>query len=176
MSTSETPQTLTEKGKEAFEAGQYEEAVQAFQSAAQAYAALHDEPRAAELKNNLSVSLLKMGKAQQALEAVLGTDEVFQRAGDPERQGMALGNQAAALEALKRYDEALAAYERSAQLLAEAGAGDLRALVLRSMAAIKLKRGRLNEAAFTMLGALEAKQRLSLFDRLLRFILRLGQR
>lgn len=175
MSIPETPQALTEKGKEAFEAGQYEDAVQAFQSAVQAYAALRDEINTAEAKNNLSVSLLKIGRAQQALEAVLGTEEVFQRAGDSKRQGMALGNQAAALEALKRYDEALAAYEHSARLLAEAGEGDLRAIVLKSMAGIKLKRGRLNDAALTMIGALEAKQRLSLFDRLLRFILRLGQ-
>jgi tetratricopeptide (TPR) repeat protein len=167
---------LGEAGKQAFEEGLYDEAVQKFQEAADGYASLKDELNAAEMKNNLSVALLKTGKAQAALEAVLGTEQVFAQANDVKRQAMAFGNQAAALEALKRWDEALAAYDRSAELFAQAGEGDLRALVLKSAAAIKLRRGKVTESAFKMIGSLDAKDKPSIFERLLRSILRVVQR
>jgi tetratricopeptide (TPR) repeat protein len=176
MSTESELQELAQNGKLAFEAGNYESAAGKFEGAAAGYISLKDEVSAAEMKNNLSVTLLKMDRAQEALDAVLGTDGIFAGAHDLKRQGMALGNQAAALEALKRFDEALDAYERSAQLFADAGEGDLRSMVLKSAAAIKLKRGKVAESAFKMIGSLEAKDKPSLFDRILKFLLRLIQR
>jgi tetratricopeptide (TPR) repeat protein len=176
MITTSDLATLGEAGKQAFEEGQYDVAVQKFQEAADGYASLGDKLNAAEMMNNLSVALLKTGKAQAALEAVLGTEQVFADANDVKRQGMAFGNQAAALEGLKRWDEALAAYDRSAGLFAQAGEGDLRALVLKSAAAIKLRRGKVSESAFKMIGSLDAKDKPSIFERLLRSILHLVQR
>jgi tetratricopeptide (TPR) repeat protein len=176
MATVSELQKLSENGKQAFEAGEYESAAAIFENAAQGYTSLNDHVNAAELKNNRSVALLKMGKAQEALDAALGTQEVFAQARDLKRQGMAIGNQAAALEALKRYDEAYAAYEQSAGLFAQAGEGDLQSLVLKAAAGIKLKRGKVAESAFKMIGSLEAKDKPSLFDRILKFILRFIQR
>ncbi len=145
MATVSELQKLSSNGKQAFEAGEYESAADLFENAAQGYSALNDQVNAAEQKNNKSVALLKMGKAQEALDATLGTQEIFVQAGDLKRQGMAVGNQAAALEALKRFDEAYAAYEQSAGLFAEAGEGDLRSMVLKAAAGIKLKRGKVSE-------------------------------
>ncbi len=176
MATASELTKLGEEGKQAFEAGQYEPAVQKFQAAADGYAALNDKVNAAEMMNNLSVALLKLGRGQAALDAVLGTEQVFARANDVRRQGMAFGNQAAALEALKRWDDALAAYERSAELFGQAGDGELRSIVLKSVAAIKLRRGKVSESAYKMIGSLEAKDKPSLFERLLRSILRVIQR
>ncbi|HEX8992161.1 MAG TPA: hypothetical protein VF784_10840, partial [Anaerolineales bacterium] len=105
-----------------------------------------------------------------------GTEQVFAGGGDLKREAMAIGNQAAALEALKRWDEALVAYDRSAQLFSEAGEGDLRAMVLKSAAAIKLRRGKVADSAFKMIGSLDAKDKPSLFERLLRSVLRIIQR
>ena len=167
---------LSEDGKLAFEAGQYQNAASIFGNAAQGYASLNDEVNSAEMKNNQSVALLKIGRAQEAFDAARGTEEVFARAGDLKRQGMAMGNQGAALEALKRFDEALAAYERSAQLFAEAGEGDLRSMVLKSAAGIKLKRGQVTDSAFRMIGSLESKDKPSIFERVLKFLIRLVQR
>ena len=176
MSTNTDPKTLNEQGKEAFQSGQLEAAVDSFRAAVEAYAATHDHLNAAESKNNLSVALLQLGKSQESLDAALGTDELFAKAGDLKRQGMAIGNQAAALEALKRFDEALAAYEHSASVFAEAGEGDLRAMVLKSAAGIKLKKGKVSESMFKMIGSLEAKQNPSIFDRILRALLHFVQR
>lgn len=169
-------QKLSEEGKQAFAAAQYDLALGKFEKAAEGYALLNDKLNAAEMKNNQSVALLKLGREQAALDAALGTDEIFASANDLRRQGMALGNQAAALEALKRWDEALATYDRSAEVFAQAGAGDLRAVVLKSAAAIKLRRGKVSESAFKMIGSMEAKDQPSLFERVLKSLLRFVQR
>ena len=176
MVTASEMKKLGDEGKQAFESGQYETAAGMFDNAAQGYASLNDSSGAAEMKNNLSVALLKLGRWQAALDVVIGTDQDFARAGDVKRQGMALGNQAAALEALKRWDEALAAYEQSAGFFADAGEGELRSMVLKSAAAIKLRRGKVGESALKMIGSLEAKDKPSLFERVLKFILRFAQR
>ena len=165
---------LAEDGKRAFEAGKYEAAADLFAQAGGGYADLNDKVNAAELKNNLSVALLKLHRNQDALDAALGTDEVFGEIGDTRRQGMAVGNQAAALESLGRLDEALTAYERSAQLLAEAGEGDLQSQVIKAIAAIQLRQGKLSESGIRMIGALEAKRHPSIFERLLRFFVRVA--
>jgi tetratricopeptide (TPR) repeat protein len=164
------PAELAEEGKRAFEKRQYERAAALFREAAEGYTLGRNGLLAAETKNNLSVALLKGGKAQEALDAALGTDQVFAGANDVKRQAMALANQASALEALERVEEAIGLYERSAELFSQAGEGDMRALVMKSAAALKLKTGKIAESAFKMMGALEAKQKPSLFERLLKFI------
>ena len=167
------PLQLTEQGKQAFENQDYDQAAKIFSQAVSAYEALNDATNAAEMKNNLSVALLQAGDAQAAYEAAAGTDEVFAKAGDVNRQAMAFGNQASALEALKKFDEALQAYERSAELFAEAGNGDMRSLVLQSAAAIKMRRGKMIDSALSMIGSVESTSKPNLLQRFLRFLVRL---
>jgi tetratricopeptide (TPR) repeat protein len=168
-----TPVELDEKGKNSFQNADFEEAADFFRQAAESYALAKEEALAAEMKNNMSVALLQAGKPQEALDAALGTDKVFESAKDVKRQAMAFGNQAAALEALGRYAEALALYERSAELFAQVNEADMRSMVLKSAAAIKLKTGKLTESAFTMMGSLNAKKELTFFERIIKFFLRL---
>lgn len=166
------PAQLAEQGKQAFRNKQFDESAELFRQAAEGFSLGRNGLLAAEMKNNMSVALLQAGKAQESLDAALGTELVFAGAKDIKRQGMALGNQAAALEALNRFDEAIAAYERSAELFAEAGEGDLRAMVMKSAAAIKLKTGKITESAFKMMGSLDAKENPGFFERILKFFLR----
>ncbi len=166
------PAELAEQGKQAFKNKKFEEAAELFNRAAEGFTLVHAGLLAAEMKNNMSVALLQAGKPQEALDAALGTDTFFEGVKDIKRQGMAFGNQAAALEALNRYDEAIIAYERSAELFAQAGEGDLRAMVMKSAAGIKLKTGRITESAFKMMGSLDVKENPSIFERILKFFLR----
>jgi len=166
------PVQLAEQGKQAFADKNFDQAVSLFTEAASAYAAQDDAINAAEMKNNLSVSLLQVGKAQEAYQAAVGTEEIFASAGDLKRQAMAFGNQAAALEALKKLDQALEAYERSAALFAEAGETEMRSMVLQSAAAIKLKRGKMVDSALSMIGSVETTKKPNLMQRFLKFLLR----
>ena len=166
------PAQLAEQGKQAFKDKKFDEAAELFRQAAEGYTLGNAALLAAEMQNNRSVALLQAGRAQESLDAAMGTDIVFAGAKDSLKQGMAFGNQAAALEALNRFEEALAAYERSAELFAEAGDGDLRAMVMKSAAAIKLKSGKVTESAFKMMGSLDAKDNPGFFERILKFFLR----
>ncbi len=166
------PDQIAAQGKNAFEHKKFDEAAEFFRQASEGYTMGRAGLMAAEMKNNMSVALLQAGKPQEALEAALGTDQIFQSAKDIKRQGMSLGNQAAALESLNRYDEAIATYERSAELFAQAGEGDLRSMVMKSAAAIKLKTGKITESAFKMMGSLDVKENPSFFERILKFFLR----
>lgn len=167
------PHQLAEEGKRAFAAGHYAEAARLFEEASRGFALGRDGLHAAEMDNNLSVALLKDNHPQQALDAAAGTDKIFESSGDAIRQAMALSNQAAALEALKRLDEALPLYERAAELFEQRGEKDMRSMVLKSIAAIRLKQGKLEAAGMEMLGSLGAVEKPNLLQRILRFILRL---
>lgn len=166
------PHQLDAEGKRAFENKDFEKAAEFFQQAAEGYTLGRSNLMAAEMQNNRSVALLQTGKAQEALEAALGTDDIFAGANDIKRQAMALGNQAAALEGLNRLDEAVEKYERSAELFGQVNEGDLRAMVMKSAAAIKLKTGKITESAFKMMGSLDVKQNPGFFERILKFFLR----
>jgi tetratricopeptide (TPR) repeat protein len=166
------PDQLAEQGKQAFINKGFDEAIKLFNQAAEGYALSHEALMTAEMQNNMSVALLQAGRPQESLTAALNTDQVFADEKDLKRQGMALGNQAAALEALKRYDEAIEKYDLAAQLFSQTGEGDLRALVMKSSAAIKLKTGRVTDSAFKMMGSLDAKDHPSIFERILKFFLR----
>jgi tetratricopeptide (TPR) repeat protein len=166
------PHQLAEEGKHAFAAGRYAEAARLFEEASRGYTLGRDGLHAAEMDNNRSVALLKDNKPQQALDAAVGTDKIFESHSDVTKQAMALGNQAAALDALKRYGEALPLYERAADLFDQVGEKDMRALVLKSVAAIRLKQGKLNQAGMEMLGSLGAVEKPNLLQRFLKFLLR----
>jgi tetratricopeptide (TPR) repeat protein len=166
------PAQIAEQGKIAFENKKFDEAVKLFGQAADGFTSSRSGVMAAEMKNNMSVALLQAGKPQEALNAAQFTDKIFAEAKDIKRQGMALGNQAAALEALHRLDDAVSLYEQSAELFAQAGEGDLRSMVMKSAAAIKLKTGRVSESAFKMIGSLDVKDNPNIFERILKFFFR----
>jgi tetratricopeptide (TPR) repeat protein len=167
------PATLGARGKRAFKQRRFDEAAQLFRQAADGFTLGRSGLLAAEMKNNESVALVQAGRPGEALEAARGTDIVFAGAQDRRREAMALGNLAAAHEAVGDSDQALLLYQRSADGLAAAGERDLRATVLKAMAGIRLRQGRLTEAGTSMIGALEAEPRPNLLHRALRSLLRI---
>ena len=166
------PSVLGQRGKRDFEAGNYASALEEFQSSAEGYGAVDDRANQAEQLNNVGVTLLQLGRARDALDAVTGTDAVFAGQGDLRRQGIAMNNQASALEALHRPDEAIAAYEKAAQVLGEAAEGAMQTAALKAAAAIDLRRGHLASSGSTMLGALSSNPNPNLLERVLRALLR----
>lgn len=170
--SSETPIELAEEGKRLYGRGQYEQAAGFLRRAAQGFSQAGDLLAAAETNNNLSVALLKSGQPRQALEAALGTDEVFAAAADRKRQAMALANQAAALDELGRTADALETYGRAEALFTELAEGDMLAYVKQAMAAIRLKHGDVLQSAFKMIGSVEARPNPTFLQRILKFLLR----
>ncbi len=167
------PHQLAREGEDLYRNQDYTEAARRFDQARQLFQEQDDELKAAEMANNRSVALLKANLPEQAWQAAAGTDSVFQAHGDRTRQATALLNQAAALEALRKFDSALELYQRAADLLEQSGPNDLYALTLKSIASIYLKQGKWYESAIQMLSWLGALERPTLFQRVLRLLLRI---
>jgi tetratricopeptide (TPR) repeat protein len=166
--------TLTEKGKQEYGKGAYKAAADLFSQAAQAFSAVQDELNAAEMKNNQSVALLRMGKAEAALQATDGTEEIFQKAGDLKRQGIAIANRAAALEGLKKLNEALEEYNRAADIFEQAGEGDMHSVVRKATAELFLKRGYIGNTQMDVFDSLRLVEKPTFSQRILKFLMRLG--
>jgi tetratricopeptide (TPR) repeat protein len=166
--------TLAEQGKQEYAKGAFAIAANLFSQAAQAYGNVQDQLNAAEMKNNQSVALLKAGRAEDALHATEGTEEIFQKAGDQKRQGIAIANRAAALEGLKKYNEAMEEYNRAAVIFEQIGEGDMHSVVRKATAEIFLKRGYIGNTQMDVLDSLRLVEKPTLTQRFLKFLMRLG--
>jgi tetratricopeptide (TPR) repeat protein len=166
-------QLLADKGTQAYQRGDFALSARFFADAVSAYAEAGNVLDAAEMKNNQSVALLQDDQPQAALEAVLGTAEIFSSANDVRRHGLALGNEAAALHALGRLDEAAPKYRQSADLLAQCGEDQLRANAMQALSRLQLKRGKTMDALASMQSGLGGIQQPSLFQKILKKILQL---
>jgi tetratricopeptide (TPR) repeat protein len=172
----QSPQKLAEQAGAAYKANDYAKATSLYQNARQLYLEAGDELMAAEMANNLSVTLLKMNDADGALEIVQGTDVLFEKAGDKERQAIAIANQAAAIEAQGKLEEALERYQLASDLLKQNGSREMRSYVLQSISALQLRTGKQFQAMASMDTALEHKTRLSLKERFLKKLLKSQKR
>jgi tetratricopeptide (TPR) repeat protein len=126
------------------------------------------------MKNNQSVALLQAGKAEDALHATDGTEEIFKKAGDLKRQGIAVGNRAAALEGIKKYQDAIAEYERAASMLEQAGEGDMHSVVRKAAANLHLKHGHISAAQMDVYDSLRLVEKPNFTQRILKFFKRIG--
>ena len=173
MSKILSQEQLAKEGRDYFQKGDFMTAARSFEAAAQGYRQNGDELAAAEMANNQSVALLQAKEPEQALHAVIGTEKVFEQAGDIQRQALAIGNQATALEALKRLNEAMEAYEKCADLLQEVGDTENRLSVMQSISALQLRSGRQLEALATMQGGLNGIKHPSPKQRMLKKLLQI---
>lgn len=169
--TNISPEKLAKQAAAAYGSDDYAKAVILYKNASQLYKDAGDELMAAEMDNNLSVTLLKMKDAEAALQAAAGTDLLFEEAGDVNRQAIAIANQAAAMEALDQLDEALKHYQLASDLLKQSGNKQMRSYVLQAISALQLRTGKQLQAMASMDAALDNKGKLSLKERLLRKLL-----
>jgi tetratricopeptide (TPR) repeat protein len=167
------PDQLAKEAKKLYQNGKYIEASEGFQFAAAGYKAQNKPLLEAEMENNLSVALLQAGNARAALEAVTGTEVIFEQEGDTVKQAMAIGNRAAALEALKHLDEAEIAYRQSAVLLKSCGETDLYAHVMKSLSSLQIRKGKQIEGIINMKDSLEGIENPTLKQRILQKLLKL---
>jgi len=160
----------------AYRRGDWDPAARDFAEARRAYLDAGQPILAAQAANNLSVTLLQAGRAQPALDAVLGTPETLLAAGETGLAAQAQGNLGAALEACDRLEEAEQAFIRSIELFSETPDEENRALSLQALSRIQLRLGKPIQALGSMQSGLEGAGRLSPTRRLLRKLLRLPGR
>lgn len=164
-------ETIKQQAIKDYNKRKYDAALDGFRVCLKHYREQDNELLAAEMCNNISVTLLGKKDAQEAYEIVKGTDEIFIQNGDRRRQGMALANIAAALEALDRKEEALALYEQTLDIFKEVGEKGMRANILRRISDLQLKTKRSLQAIASMEAAFDQSDKPSIKDSVFKRIL-----
>jgi len=174
--TGESPDTLAERGKRAYQKGDLIAAIDAFTAAEMGYRGQEALVKAAEMANNLSVVLLQADRPQDALAAARETPQTFEEAQDLERCGMAWGNLGAALEACKDYDAAAEAYQKAIDIFRSRNLEDNLLQTAQALSRLRMQQGRVPEALTAMQGGLQDPKKLSWRHRVLRKILDIPSR
>jgi tetratricopeptide (TPR) repeat protein len=170
------PEELAEQALEAYQAGDYERAVQEFADARDLFQASGNKLRAAEMNNNLSVCLLQLDQVEEALAAVRETPNVFHNEDAILLKAQALGNRAMAKAALGQSAEAEADYRTAAKLFSEIGDEEGLQYTMQALSRIQLQQGRPIEALHAMESVLDAKTKPSLRDRFLSWLFKFPRR
>lgn len=160
----------------AFEHKNYPDAIRLYQQVLRTINPTEMPAAHAEMRNNLSVALLKSGNAHAALEQASGTEQIFAGIRDPLRQAIALGNIAAALVELQRHDEGLEKYQLSADLFKQTGNDEMRSYVLREISVLQMKRGKQVDSLFAMDAALATKEKLNWRESIIKSLMRIIRR
>jgi len=150
-----------------FQKKRYLEARDGFQACLDILATEGSEKDLAEMKNNLSVTLIELHDNQMAFDVVDGTAEIFEKLGDKKSQAMALANTGTALHALGRKEEALAEFEKSSDLFKETGEKLLRATVLKKISDLQITTGKPLQAIASMQASYDQKESKSFKEKLL---------
>jgi tetratricopeptide (TPR) repeat protein len=170
------PEKLAEQALSAYNAGQYEQALEGFTQAHDQFQALNQRLRAAEMSNNLCVCLLELNRAQEALATVRDTPSTFHDEGEYLLKAQALGNRAMAKAALNRSAEAEADYRAAAALFSELDHQEGLQYTMQALSKLQLQHGRPMEALDAMQSMLDSKDKPSLRDRVLSWLFKLPLR
>jgi tetratricopeptide (TPR) repeat protein len=152
-------------GLKHYEAGDLEAAIVHFTRARQAYDAAGDALKSLEVRNSLSVTLVRAGRPHKALEAVEGTPQAFDELGDKSNAAKAFGNLASAQEACGDHAAAEASYRLAAERFAELGDRENHNFTMKALSQLQLRRGQPLMAALSLQSALEDKPNPGLRER-----------
>ncbi len=145
----------------------YIEARDGFQQCIELLSQEDAEKELAEMRNNLSVTLIELHEAQQAYDSAIGTELIFEKLDDKKSQAMAMANIGTALQSLERKEDALAAFEKSSDLFKETGEKLLRATILKKISDLQLTSGKPLQAIASMQASYDQKDSKSFKEKIL---------
>jgi tetratricopeptide (TPR) repeat protein len=171
-----SPARLAREARAAFERGALQRSLEGFHEAERLYHEQGDELDAAEMANNRAVTLIQLERPREALDALMGTPDLFLEAGDAGRAALSIGNLAAAYEALGEGDKAEAFYLEAAERFRQLGMEEEMLHTSQSLSRLLLDKGEVLEALFAMQRGVETRGRPSLRHRVLRSLMRIPSR
>ena len=158
---------ISEQAIKDYHKKKYAAAKEGFQQCIELLGQEGSEKDLAEMRNNLSVTLIELHEAQQSYDAVIGTELIFEKLDDKKSQAMALANIGTALQGLSRKEEALAAFEKSSDLFKETGEKLLRATILKKISDLQLTTGKPLQAIASMQASYDQKDSKSFKEKIL---------
>ncbi len=110
-----------DEGKQAYNEGDYETAVEAFRQAREVWRQVGDKYAEADALMSEGLAHLRMKRYKEAEAALREALDIFSQIEAPEGQATAMGNLGTLLYKLGRYDEAVEFLDQAAILFAEIG-------------------------------------------------------
>lgn len=159
-----------------FQQGKHKDALAAFEQAAAAFAAQEDVGSQAEMLNNMGVVLRVQGEMDTAVTTLNKAAELFAQTGDSTRRAQTLGNLGDLYAQQKKHTEAARHYSNAAAQFAKSNEKENQAQVLRALSLMELRRGQWLAAIMRMEESLQARPRLSLPQRIFKWLLRFANR
>lgn len=163
-----SPSELKAAGIALFRKEKYPAAIEKFTAAAQLYDAQGQRAEAAEMRNNIGVMHIAQKNFEAALDAVVGTPDVFRELGDKLREAQAISNIANILENLNRLDEAAKLYEQAIAMFTELNERDNRAACWKALSNVQVKQDKKFQALASMQAGLNLTPQLSARERTLK--------
>lgn len=164
---------LAEEGKSLYQSKKYLPAADSFSRAAEKYDSSGKTLLGAEMRNNQCVSLLLAKKPRQAMEAVIGTSQLFLEADQKIKAGMALANEATALRDLGEKESALDKFTQAGELFRSEGEEELYLQTMQSVSGLKLQTRNVIGALFSMQNGLEGVDKPNWRQKLLKNLLKI---
>jgi tetratricopeptide (TPR) repeat protein len=172
MSTVDAGQ-LQQDGLRLFEEGSYDQALETFERAREAYVQSGEALLAGEMLNNIGVIHRLKGRHQEALEALESAREMFGQAGDRGREAQTLGNLGGLHAARNDYEAAVTSYRRAIEIFDDLGEGDYQGETYMALGLLQFKHGKRTDGLAAYEAGLLTVKHPTLRQRSLRTLLKL---
>lgn len=140
-----TAQMYHDEGMKKYNRGAHAEAAAAFQKALAAYEAESKTDMVAEMRANLGMIAREQNRFDDAQALLRDAMAVFEEMGDNKRAAMVKANLGGVLSSAGDKEAAYDLYVEAANLFQDLGEKALQGETLRSMAALQIKRGKVNQ-------------------------------
>ena len=139
MSSSPSASGLREQGLVQFRAGQYQAALQTFETARDQAAAAQDKVALAEAANDLGVTYQQLKQRDAARKSLDMAINLFAELNDDVSRAQAMGNLGTLLADMGKYREAEIRLEQAAEVFHRAGDAQNEALTLKWLSRVHLR-------------------------------------
>lgn len=163
---------LQDSGIAAYQKKNYEQAIQLFNQAADAYRAAGQEDKAVEMQVNIGLVHCALGENQQALDLMSAALATFQDMGDALRTAQVLGNMGGVYAALGDHEQAYTCYAQAADVFEELGEKQMHADTLVAMGTLQVKERKFIHGAETMEKGLDNLENLTRSQRMLKWVMK----
>jgi tetratricopeptide (TPR) repeat protein len=160
--------TLKDKGIKLYQDYEYEQALQVFEQAKEAYQGEGKADMVAEMQVNMGLVHRALDEGQQAIEVMQQALKTFQNMADALRTAQTLGNLGGVYAKLDDHEQAYNCYRQAADIFEELGEKKMYGDTLLAMGNLQMKEGKFVAGAATYQAGLEEMENLSVNQRIIK--------
>lgn len=158
---------------QAFRQGNFSRSIELFEQRIEEFSHVNGKDLEIHLlMNDVAVCHILYGNPEKAMGILQECKAFFESAGMPSKVAMTIANMATAYEKLKNVKEATLHYTQALANFPEFDDNDVKYFIHHNLSLLYLRRFNLNKAVLHRLNALEFKEYLTIFDKIIQLFLR----